>query len=269
MTKSLQDILDLSHTVIHDDPAWSKVGFGPTEYARAVRTAYNQPVDQTDYAGAANRDLVDYTKQKLDNFFSVLQNYVVHDNLPHQSVFDAATTDKDGHRPADQLVGEQTENVITEEDLLVTAFEVIEEAVVYEVGKLYEANVAFKGFQRDVRVFFPTFKLATRRQLEEAVGKIFPGAIVLSYSVIDKNQRIQNTPLILAEENTELEVFASENVLYESQSGTYIVFEEGPDPHDEDDDYEDDDYEDEYESGRTVLVKEAFNRYLDRLKESI
>lgn len=205
MVKSLADVLN--YAKFHTEPGWSQAGFGPTSVAHYAQ-ASGHPVETTDVDAPINLDQ-DF-KKKLMAFFDTLGEILIQDYPHEQSVFDTQDPHKDGHRHADQLVGESVQEAAN------LAVESLSEAVVYEVGRLYEANVSFRGLQRKMKIFFPSMKTISRKQIQEQVSRVLSGAVILEFRVLKDGTigRVSNKPLMILE-----------NLIYDEEANVLIVAE--------------------------------------------
>lgn len=113
-----------------------------------------------------------------------------------------------------------TEEVIVE--YLNETFKQLQETVMYNVGRLYESVVSFRGMQKTMTIFMPTLKVASRRQIQEQLNKVLPGAIILTMHPTKDQGRISDTPAIILENATYL---IQENVVINTAIDTVIIFE--------------------------------------------
>lgn len=153
------------------------------------------------------------------------------------------------------------EDDVQEESLALAAFSLINEAVVQEVGRLYEATVAIRGLQRNLKIFFPSMGVASRRQLQESLDKVLSGAVVLRFTPLNEATRITRAPFIILE--SESRFVAKENILFDLETDTLIVFEnkncsKGMKKKKK-----------KAKKEASPMVKEAFERYRERLLESV
>jgi hypothetical protein len=81
--------------------------------------------------------------------------------------------------------------------------EVIDEApkVIYSVGQTYTIILNWKTQMINLKVFFPSQKMPTKQEVEAAVQKIYPGAIVYTYMPAIKDP---TKPFLVASEETDV-----------------------------------------------------------------
>lgn len=283
--KTLQEVFDVINHQAHTGPAWKAAGFGPTSWGTVKSRLGNLPVSTDAVDAPANID-IDF-KKKMMAFFDTLGEIILQDYPHDTSVFDLARTHfKDGHRPADRLVGEAIDwealarrdapnlggdeedekyknrdpnydaqaqrDVMSandpivrkimrrqmhggyipdinpedpdqvEEQLINTAFSLVNEAMIQEVGRLYEAIVSVRGLQRSMKIFYPSMGVISRRTLQESLAKVLTGAVILKLNPLSENTRFTKTPFVILED---ARFHIVDNLIIDANSDTIIVLE--------------------------------------------
>lgn len=148
-----------------------------------------------------------------------------------------------------------------EAKVLSVAYDLISEAVLQEVGRLYEATVSIRGMQRNLKIFYPSMGVASRRQLQESLNKVLSGVVILKMSPMSEGGRITSTPMIMLEDAPRFQV--AENVILDTETSTVIILEM------KNCDKKKKKAKDIKKKASGGLVKEAFERYRTRLEEQL
>lgn len=263
--KTLQEVLEYTpHHMPDADGGWAGIGAGAKWMTVSnLRQATNSPTETTDTDAGINIDQ-DW-HDKLEAFFDVLGDIMMHDNsVQGSSIYDAAgATTKDHSRIADVRESLEISN-LNESETLTAAFNIINEAVINQAGRLWEANVSFRGMSRMLKVFYPSMKSLTRRTLQEDLNKVFSGAVVLTFSPSKDTGRVNGSFIIM--ENA---FVAEENVIFDGVN-TVIVLEKAcgskmkPKAKKAEDE-DSDDADDKPKKKTKKMVKELFDDYVANL----
>lgn len=219
--KTLQEVLEYTpHTMPDPGGHWAGIGVsGHWMTVKNMHAATKTPVETTDTDAMPNIDL--NKRDWLNAFFDVLGDIILHDhanygNSPHDA---GEVTTKDHTRIAD-VHSESVDDSLDESQMLDRAFSMIDEAVINQAGRLWEANVSFRGMSRILKVFYPTMRSVSRRTLQEDLNKVFSGAVVLTFSPAKDQGRI-SAPLVIMEDAYVVE----DNVIFDAANNLVLVLE--------------------------------------------
>lgn len=258
----------LGEIILHDYPHDTSVFDIPATHAadgrRPADRVVGEAIDWEALARGSSPDLGgdaedEKFKNRPANYDLTAQlNFMQDPRVQEIMARQMGTMNQQGPLPPEDDEDENQENH-EESVALQAAFALVNEAVIQEYGRLYQATVAIRGLQRDMKIFFPSTSVASRRDLQESLNKVLTGAVVLRFMPLNESSRISRVPFIILENEGRFVI--EDNVIFDNYTDSFIVLEKCSSNMKK--------KKKKAKKEASPMVKEAFERYRERLVEQV